>query len=291
MLDDSRPRCFTICVVDCSIALETGLIENLIFKADRAVLQCAQPISRRRWGRCRQPCRQCIQLNLVFQIVSIQAHLDTIQQVGNHLGVATNRNALIQRIEIVVVKGQAHGQALDDESREILAVTPPLLLGVTLDELLIDVTTHERDSLLLQIFRLTSDFLALLLNFCSGFLRCHNAPHLVEGIHIKRQRIQFTLIISDRRICKSVELGKLGDVVPDFFIVGMEDMRTVLMDIDTLNILCVNIASNVGTLIYNQNRFSMRFSFMCKNGTIQAGANYQIIVHHNFPFPSLAFFN
>ena len=71
----------------------------------------------------------------------------------------------------------------------------------------------------------------------------------------------------------------------------MEDMRTVIMDIDTLNILCVNIASNVGTLIYNQNRFSMRFSFMCKNGTIQAGANYQIIVHHNFPFPSLAFFN
>ena len=71
---------------------------------------------------------------------------------------------------------------------------------------------------------------------------------------------------------------KLGIVVPDFFIVGMEDMRTVLMDID-------------GTLIYNQNRFSMRFSFMCKNGTIQAGANYQIIVHLNFSFPSLAFFN
>lgn len=69
----------------------------------------------------------------------------------------------------------------------------------------------------------------------------------------------------------------------------MEDMRTVLMDIDTLNILCVNIASNVGTLIYNQNRFSMRFSFMCKMAPYRpeptTKKSYIII----FPSPHLLF--
>ena len=80
-------------------------------------------------------------------IVRIQAHLDAVQQVGNHLGVAADWDSLIQGIEIVVVKGQAHGQALDDEGGQIFAVAAPLLLGVALDELLIDVTAHERDCL------------------------------------------------------------------------------------------------------------------------------------------------
>lgn len=66
-------------------------------------------------------------------IVRIQAHLDAVQQVGNHLGVAADWDSLIQGIEIVVVKGQAHGQALDDEGGQIFAVAAPLLLGVALD--------------------------------------------------------------------------------------------------------------------------------------------------------------
>ena len=149
MLNDAGPRRLAVGVVDCGIALEAGLVKQLILKADRAILQRAQLIIKVgvNGAGVDHLVSQRIQLGLVLQIVRIQAHLDAVQQVGNHLGVAADWDALIQGIEIVVVKGQAHGQALDDEGGQIFAVAAPLLLGVALDELLIDVTAHERDCL------------------------------------------------------------------------------------------------------------------------------------------------
>ena len=48
----------------------------------------------------------------------------------------------------------------------------------------------------------------------------------------------------------------------------MKNMRTVLMDIDALDILSVNISSNIRAFIYNQYSLTMCFCFMGKNGTI-----------------------
>ena len=72
---------------------------------------------------------QCVQRGLVFKVIGVQPHLDAVQKIGDHLGVAADGNALIQRVEIVVVKGQPHRQALDDKSRQVLAVAAPLLSG------------------------------------------------------------------------------------------------------------------------------------------------------------------
>ena len=88
-------------------------------------------------------------------------------------------NALIQRVEIVVVKGQPHRQALDDKCRQVLAVAAPLLFGVALDELLINVAAHKGDGLLLKVLRLVGDLAALLLNFGGCLLRCDDAPHFI----------------------------------------------------------------------------------------------------------------
>ena len=149
MLDDSGPLRLTVRVVDGSIALEVRLVEQLRLEAHRTVLEGAQLIIKVgvNGAGVDHLVSQRIQLGLVLLIVRIQAHLDAVQQVGNHLGVAADWDSLIQGIEIVVVKGQAHGQALDDEGGQIFAVAAPLLLGVALDELLIDVTAHERDCL------------------------------------------------------------------------------------------------------------------------------------------------
>ena len=149
MLDDSGPLRLTVRVVDGSIALEVRLVEQLRLEAHRTVLEGAQLIIKVgvNGAGVDHLVSQRIQLGLVLLIVRIQAHLDAVQQVGNHLGVAADWDSLIQGIEIVVVKGQAHGQTLDDEGGQIFAVAAPLLLGVALDELLIDVTAHERDCL------------------------------------------------------------------------------------------------------------------------------------------------
>ena len=42
VLDDAGPRRLAVGVVDCGIALEVGLVKQLILKADRAILQRAQ---------------------------------------------------------------------------------------------------------------------------------------------------------------------------------------------------------------------------------------------------------
>ena len=281
MLDDTGPRRLAVGVVDRSIALKAGLVEELVLKADRAVLQRAQLIIKVsvNGAGVDHLVSQCIQCSLVFQIVSVQAHFNAVQQVGNHLGVAADGDALIQRVEIVVVKGQAHRQSLDDEGGQILAIAAPLLLGVALDELLIDVAAHKGDGLFFQVLRLAGDFFALLLNFGGSFLRRDHTPHLIKSIHIEGQRVELALVVGNRRVGKAVELRKLGDIIPDFFVVGMEDMCAVLVDVDTLDVLGVDIARNVGALINHQHALAVCLCLMRKDSAVQAGADYQIIIH------------
>ena len=67
MLNDASPWCLPVSVVDRSIALETRLVEELVLKTDRAVLQRAQlivKVSVDRAGVNHFIC-QCIQLSLV----------------------------------------------------------------------------------------------------------------------------------------------------------------------------------------------------------------------------------
>ena len=94
-----------------------------------------------------------------------------------------------------------------------------------------------------------ADFDRLLLNFCRSLLRCHNAPHLIERIHVKRQRIQLSLIIRYRTVRKTIELRKTRNIIPHFFIICMENVRTVFVHMDILNILRINVACNVRVLV------------------------------------------
>ena len=60
----------------------------------------------------------------------------------------------------------------------------------------------------------------------------------------------------------------------------MEDVRTILMDVDTLDVLGINVARNVGALIHDQHGFAVRLGLMGEDGTVQTGADYQIIIFH-----------
>ena len=123
------------------------------------------------------------------------------------------------------------------------------------------------------------DLAALLLDLGGCLLRRYNAPHLIIGVHIEGQRVELTLIVGNGRVCKAVELGKSGDIAPDLFVVGVEDVRTVFVDMDALNALGVDVARNVGALIHDQHGFAVGLGLMGEDGTVQTGADYQIIVH------------
>ena len=282
MLDDAGPRRLAVRIVDGGVALEAGLVEQLILKPNGAILQRAELVVKVgiNGSGVDDLVSQCVQRGFVFKVIGVQPHLDAVEKISNHLRIAADGNALIQGVKVVVVKGQPHRQTLDDKSRQVLAVAAPLLFGVALDELFINVAAYKGDGLLLKVLRLVGDLTALLLNFGGCLLRRYNAPHLIEGVHIEGQRIQLTLIVGNGRVCKAVKLGKPGDVAPDLFVVGVEDVRTILMDVDTLDVLGVDIARNVGALIHDQHGFAVGLGLMGEDGTVQAGADYQIIIFH-----------
>ena len=188
----------------------------------------------------------------MLKVVGIQSDFNAIEQIFNHLCVSTDWNTLIESIEVIVVKGESNRKSLYDESRKLLAVTSPLLFSVALNELLIDITANERDSLLLEIFWLAGDFLFLLLNLCSSLLRCHHTPHLVEGVHVKWHRVKLSLVVGYRAVCEAVELSKLCDVVPDPLVIGVEYVGSVHVYIDALLLFGVDISCYVRTLVHNK---------------------------------------
>ena len=252
MLDDPRPRCLAIRIIHRRISLKIRFVQHFRLKAYRTILQSTQLVFKVSINR---PCinnliRQSIQLCLILEIIRIQTHFNSIQHIGNHLRIAAHRNSLIQSIKIIVIKRQSNRQSLNNKSRKILAIASPLLLRITLDQLLVNILANQRDRLFLQIVRLrNAGFVALLLNFRCCLLRCHNAPHLIERIHVKRQRIQLSLIIRYRTVRKTIELGKTCNIIPHFFIICMENVRTVFVHMDILNILRINVACNVRALV------------------------------------------
>ncbi len=126
-------------------------------------------------------------------------HLNTLQHLLYHSGIPAHWNALITIIKIIIVICKPQRKTFNDKRRQFLAIPAPLLLGISLDQLLIDVRSHLGERLLLQIMRFRdlqrSDLLCDL-RFSLG--RCHHTPHLAKGVHIKREIIQLSLIIRDR---------------------------------------------------------------------------------------------
>ena len=78
--------------------------------------------------------------------------VDTFEQAVNQFVVATYRDALILVVEVIVVEDESYWQALDDEGRQVGTLTPPLLLGITFDESLVDIFTDEYLCLFLQAY-------------------------------------------------------------------------------------------------------------------------------------------
>ena len=126
-------------------------------------------------------------------------------------------------------------------------------------------------------------FPALFLYLCPGLCRSTYSPQLVESVHIKRQVIQLSFIIGNRRVGVSVELNKPVHIIPYFPVVCMKNMRTVFMHVDAVYFFAVDIAAGVWTFLYHQTSLSGFMSLMGKHGSEQAAAYNQVIVwFHSF---------
>ena len=245
VLDDPGIGRFRIGVVHHGVALIVVGVQHLRLKADAAVLQGPQPVAKVGIHRAgvNHLVGQCVQVLPVGQIIHVQPHLDALQHLFHHGGIAAIGDALIQRVEIVVVVGKADRQAFDDESRQFGAGAAPLLAGVAFDELFVNVRAHQTDGLLLKIFRVgDARFPLLLLDLCLGLGGGHHTPHLIEGVHIEGQIVDLAVIVGNGAVGVAVELRKLVHILPHGLVVGVEDVGTVAVHIDALHRLGVDVA-------------------------------------------------
>ena len=281
MFDDSRPGCLPIRVVDRCVPLEIRLIQQLRLEAHAPVFQRpqAETVERIDGSGIDHPLCLTVQRIPALQIIAVQPYFDPVQQPFHQLRVSLGGDSLIQGVEVIVVKGQPHREPPDDEGRQILTVAAPLLFGIALYELLKDIPPHQRDCLFFQILRFTGDFLPLLGNLCRGLFRRHHAPHSVEGVHVERQAVEFSVVIGHRRVGKPVERRKAVHIVPDLPAVGMEDMCPVDMDLDSLHVFGIDVACDIGTLINDKDLLSGLRRFPGKHRAVQSRADNQIIIH------------
>ena len=57
----------------------------------------------------------------------------------------------------------------------------------------------------------------------------------------------------------------------------MKDVGSILMDIDTLNLFAIDIASQMGTLVYHEAAFPSAFGKIGEGSSKKAGADDEII--------------
>ena len=202
-----------------------------------------------------------------------------MEHLFHHGGVAAVGNALVQGVEIVVVEDKAHRQPLDDEGGQLIAGAAPLLLGIALDELFIDVDAHQVDGLLFQILGLGGEMGGPLLgNLGGGLGGGDNAPHLVEGVHVEGHVVQLALVVGHRRVGVPVEHRKLVHIVPHLLVVGVEDVGAVFVDVDALHLFGIDVAGDVVALVDHQAGAPGLGGFVGKHRAEQSGADDQIII-------------
>ena len=293
MLNDAGVGCLGVGVVHHGVALIVVGVQHLRLKADAAVLQSTQLVIKVGVHRARVDdlIRQLVQLRPAGQVIHTQLNLHAVQHLLHHGRVAAVGDSLIQGVKIVVIVGKTDGQPLDDERGQLGAGAAPLFASVALDELLVDVGAHQTDGLFLEVLRLgDACCLSLFFDLSGCFFRCHHTPHLIEGIHIKRQAVQLTLVICHRGVRKAVKLRKRCHIIPHFFVVGVENMRTVFMYMNPFDLLCIHISCDVWAFVDYQHLFPFFYRFPGKYGAVQTGSYDNIIICFHFVSPCIFFF-
>ena len=264
------------------VALEVFHGQLLGFKPDAAVFQRAQAIAkefidaagidnfRRNVGL----------LPDQIEIIGVQPHLYPFQHFLHHGGIAAHGDALVTVIEIIVVIRKSAGQALDDKRRQLLAIPAPLLFRIVLHQLGIHIGAHQAQRLFFQVLGLCDvQRRHLLRNLRLGLGRSPDAPHLREGVHIEGQIVQLVLIDRHGAVDIIVEFRKLIDIIPHFFVAGVEDVGTIFVDVDSGNVLRIDVSGNVLPAINHQATLPSAGHFSGKHSAIQSGTYNQVVVH------------
>ena len=80
------------------------------------------------------------------------------------------------------------------------------------------------------------------------------------------------------RVYEIVKGSKLVHIIPYFLVGCVEDMCTVLVDIDPVGIFRIDVAADMASFIDNETLEALFFQLISRYRTVQSGPDYQIIV-------------
>jgi len=288
VLDDAGVGSVGVGVVHYGVALVVRGVEGLRFESYRTVLEGAvAEVEVLVYAAGVDYCvGEFVQAGFIFQIVYARADFYAFQHLANQGVIATDGDALVEVVEVVVVEDEPDGEAADDGCGEFGAGPAPLLAGVALDQLLVDVAAHQEECLLFQVAGLgdacichgLDGFGFLLVYFGLGFLRGVDAPHLVEGVHVEGQIVELALVVGHRAVGVAVELYEGVDIVPDLLVGGVEDVRTVLVDIDALDVLAIDVAADMWPTVNYKAGLALGCGKVGKGGSVESSSNNQVVV-------------
>ena len=291
MLYDPGVGNFTPGVIDHSIALIVVTFRHvLLLKIQGTIFQIAKGIVEilinhsgiKHFiigdGIC-SVCKGCLLFLHKGTISGIEANLGSVQHLLNHSGITACWNSLIAVGKVIIIISKAQRKPFNNKGRKLTALSSPLLLGITLHQLLIDIPAGKLQCLLFQILRfINSQLCDLFFDFRLCFGRCLNPPELTERIHIKWKIIDLILINCHRRIYKMIKLRKLLHIIPDLSIRGMENMCPIFMHLNSTHFACINITCQMIPLVNHKARFPLLSHLVRKDRAKQPGPYDQIIV-------------
>ena len=86
------------------------------------------------------------------------------------------------------------------------------------------------------------------------------------------------MIVGKGTVGISVEGNDRVYEVPNGLVVGMEDVGTILMDVDAFDILAIDIAAQMWAFVYDEAFLALFPGLMGESSAKQAGTNNEIIV-------------
>ena len=81
-----------------------------------------------------------------------------------------------------------------------------------------------------------------------------------------------------RRIRKAVECGQLIYILPDAFIIGMEDVRAVPVHVNAVHVFVENVAPCVVALVDDKTAITALAGFVGKGGAKEPRPHNEVIV-------------
>jgi len=131
-----------------------------------------------------------------------------------------------------------------------------LLLGVMEEDVLVDVFGKESEVFVVLFHEVLDGNLGAVLELGEEFLLQFRGERFGEGgvyrVQIEGQMDFFAVDDGDHFVNVIVESGELAEIVPDVFVGGVEDVRSVSVDHDAVNVAVVEaVAGDMVATVYN----------------------------------------